>query len=362
MINIKCDKCKHEFSLFEKHCPNCGDKVKISTKFFCNDCGKEIDIYQKKCKHCNKIPDKIIIKTQSGKEIVTDFETSDIVLNNDEEKYHANEKITKNNETKREDGKISIIIGIIAFVTAFYNALLGVICASIGVVLGIMGLTKKDKKSIIGIIISLIPIVLFITSVIITAKQIENNRKHVTHELFMYDAQDVVYKVIDSDSSNEFVCIDKVTGESGETFVNIEELGSGEYYMLFSSNDNKLIEDFNNINKSVAMTIRRKTEEYEEETAPLNRFKYHLEKEPGYGWIHWTKDGNRNNYYYITIAFESGYGIPDEVEYENINMNTISKEGASVDMMKAINAINNDTSIDGKEAIGGKTYYCYYQG
>ena len=103
MIKIMCDKCKHEFSIFEKYCPNCGDEVKIKSKFYCNDCGNEIDIYERICNHCNKTPDKVIIKSKSGKEVVADFVTSDDVIENNVEEYSTDENDIENeNEEEKE--------------------------------------------------------------------------------------------------------------------------------------------------------------------------------------------------------------------------------------------------------------------
>lgn len=95
MIKIMCDKCKYEFSIFKKECPNCGDKVKITSKFFCNDCGNEIDLDEKKCKHCDKIPEQVIVRSKSGKEILTDFETSDETTMSNVEEYSSTDENTK---------------------------------------------------------------------------------------------------------------------------------------------------------------------------------------------------------------------------------------------------------------------------
>ena len=77
MIKLKCDKCREEFSLFDKNCPKCGDKVKLDAKFYCTECGNKIDIYKRKCDNCDKVPEKISIKFKDGNEIITSFDSEE---------------------------------------------------------------------------------------------------------------------------------------------------------------------------------------------------------------------------------------------------------------------------------------------
>lgn len=180
MIQIMCDKCKHEFSIFEKNCPNCGDKVKISSKFFCNDCGNEMDIYEKKCKHCDKIPEQVIIKTNNGKEMVTDFETSDEITIGEEYSITDDSEIENKKETKKEQPNIKekkyskdiLLLGVVALIDTIFrlfylikygNILLGFIAVVTSALL-IGASSNKKTSGILGIITG---ILMFITGSII---------------------------------------------------------------------------------------------------------------------------------------------------------------------------------------------------
>ena len=178
MIKIICDKCKHEFSIFEKNCPNCGDKVKISSKFFCNDCGNEIDIYEKKCKQCNKIPEQIIIKTKNGKEVITDFETSEEITIGDEEEYSKidnsiienKKEIVKEqpNTKEKKYSKDILLLGVVALIDTMFrlfylikygNIILGFIAVVTSALL-IGARSNKKESGILGIITG---VLMFIT-------------------------------------------------------------------------------------------------------------------------------------------------------------------------------------------------------
>jgi len=172
MINIVCDKCKHEFSIFEKKCPNCGDKVKTSTKFYCNDCGNEIDIYEKICKKCNKIPEKVIIKQKDGEEIVADFEYSEEESNGLEENYQVEEKedskTTKNNKKQNKKfpveflllSLVAAIITVIRLMYLFENGRLTIgIIAVVVAVLTLVSISNKTISGILGIITGILMLI-----------------------------------------------------------------------------------------------------------------------------------------------------------------------------------------------------------
>ena len=165
MIKVVCDKCKHEFSIFSKYCPSCGDIVKITSKFYCDDCGNEIDIYEKRCNHCDRIPEKVRIKSEDGKEIVTSFDSSDDLLLNDPESYVFTDSDTleKNEEPNEIKNYSPFILGlgicalIATFLRLFYLASHNVfnvfsILAVVAAILLLVFINKRKASFIIGIV------------------------------------------------------------------------------------------------------------------------------------------------------------------------------------------------------------------
>lgn len=187
MIQIRCDKCGNEFAITRKKCPNCGDKVKIESKFLCGDCEEEIDVNKGICSHCNKRPKEIIIVSSSGKRVKTEFETedqNDIVSDIKKEQVEVEENIINNDIN--QSYRIFSIVALIYIITVRLLAIIAnrstitqlqqtlsshiylafIVITILPITLLIIGIYTNDNKTkyILGIVTSII--LIFSTSII----------------------------------------------------------------------------------------------------------------------------------------------------------------------------------------------------
>ncbi len=333
-------------------CKNCGNKLTDTAKF-CTNCGtkKEITQTENNVNNINKNEEKSKIENISVEQNQNNNNSSynqsiniNTVQNNTISAQEMPNQVTmssannqyKNNESDSKS-LVSIILGIISIISAFFINILVLPIAIIGLIIAIMDKRGGGKK-VAGIILNIIGIIAPIVIVIFAAVVLGFSTINLEPKIFKGDGYTLSY----DENWVEGTVYEKdalaYEGEEDKFIVPIGKSAASDFSCDLSTIacQTQLYNEFYDL----------WSKELQKESLVLNKKSYgflHLKEDIYYGTYNYGKSSlDTNGTFYIMFSNEKNVVLSFKVQSDNDNLEEVNKE--VVELLKTIEIEKNTTT------------------